>query len=196
AGGPNTSSCSCPRNNTSRSSSARSESFRRARRPARSRWMRYWSRCKRPGRATSHHSTSHRRSLAYDNACPVLSCDIWSIVTLRGVWAMNPIQFLRSTSTAASLAVMAFAALDLVSAAPVSAAVSLNGQVLGGGSPIASSTVTLWAATAGAPAQLGQARTGADGRFTIAAAADPASDATLYLVAKGGTPPISNAGGA
>jgi len=76
-----------------------------------------------------------------------------------------------------------------------SAAVSLNGQVLSGGGPIANSTVTLWAATAGAPAQLGQARTGADGRFTIAATADPPNDATLYLVAKGGTPATNKAGG-
>ena len=44
----------------------------------------------------------------------------------------------------------------------------LNGQVLGGGAPIANSTVTLWAASAGAPKQLAQARTGADGRFALA----------------------------
>jgi hypothetical protein len=37
---------------------------------------------------------------------------------------------------------------------------ALEGKVLGGGQPIASSTVTLWAAGEGAPQQLGQARTG------------------------------------
>lgn len=39
------------------------------------------------------------------------------------------------------------------------AADGINGRVLGGGGAIANSTVTLWAATAGAPARLGQATT-------------------------------------
>ena len=47
-------------------------------------------------------------------------------------------------------------------------AVTLSGQVLSGGAPVANSAVTLWAAGAGDPTQLGQARTGDDGRFTIA----------------------------
>jgi hypothetical protein len=34
------------------------------------------------------------------------------------------------------------------------AADTIKGQVLGGGQPISSSTVTLWAASAGAPTQL------------------------------------------
>src|SRR5262245_42097401 len=58
---------------------------------------------------------------------------------------------------------------SLLSAISALAAVSLNGQVFSGGGPVANSAVTLWAATAGAPTQLGKARTGADGRFTIAA---------------------------
>src|SRR5262245_8841712 len=90
---------------------------------------------------------------------------------------------------------VAFAIGSLMPAMSALAAVSLNGQVLGGGGPVANSTVTLWAATAVAPAQLGQARTGVDGRFTIATAADPPRDATLYLVAKGGTPATNKAGG-
>jgi len=90
---------------------------------------------------------------------------------------------------------IAFAFDSVLSAVSALAAVSLNGQVLSGGGPVANSTVTLWAATAGAPAQLGQAHTGADGRFTIAAAADPPRDATLYLVAKGGTPATNKSGG-
>src|SRR5262245_66266579 len=89
---------------------------------------------------------------------------------------------------------IAFAIGSLTSAMPALAAVNLNGQVLTGGVPVANSTVTLWAATAGAPAQLGQARTGADGRFTIAATADPPRDATLYLVAKRGPPATNKAG--
>src|SRR5271167_1942690 len=68
----------------------------------------------------------------------------------------------------------------------VIAAESLQGQVLGAGAPIANSTVTLWAATSGPPAQLGQARTGADGRFSLNATTEEAKDASLYLVAKGG----------
>ena len=47
------------------------------------------------------------------------------------------------------------------------AADTIKGKVLGGGQPITNSTVTLWAASAGAPRQLGQARTGADGSFTL-----------------------------
>src|SRR5262245_15062811 len=90
---------------------------------------------------------------------------------------------------------IAFAICSLMSAMPALGAVRLNGQVLSGGGPVANSTVTLWAATAGAPVQLGQARTGADGRFTIAATADPAKEATLYLIAKGGTPATNKAGG-
>src|SRR5215475_8033447 len=90
---------------------------------------------------------------------------------------------------------IAFAIGSLMSATPALAAVSLKGQVLSGGGPVANSTVTLWAATAGAPAQFGQARTGADGRFTIAATANPPVDASLYLVAKGGTPATNKAGG-
>ena len=75
------------------------------------------------------------------------------------------------------------------------AAGQLQGQVLGGGAPIANSTVTLWAASAGAPRQLAQTRTGADGRFALNAAGGPGKDAILYLVAKGGRPTASKAGG-
>ena len=39
------------------------------------------------------------------------------------------------------------------------AAGGISGRVLGGGAPIANSTVTLWAATAGVPTQLGQVKT-------------------------------------
>ncbi len=66
------------------------------------------------------------------------------------------------------------------------AADGVSGRVLGGGAPVANSTVTLWAATAGAPAQLGQAKTDSNGQFSLTATAMPATDASLYLVAKGG----------
>ena len=74
---------------------------------------------------------------------------------------MNQMKYLLNTGTAVSVTVVAFAVLNFVSVASVSAAVSLNGQVLGGGAPIASSTVTLYAASAAAPKQLAQAKTGA-----------------------------------
>lgn len=66
------------------------------------------------------------------------------------------------------------------------AADTIKGQVLGGGQPISSSTVTLWAASAGAPTQLGQTRTGTDGGFTLNSTDAPDKDAILYLIAKGG----------
>jgi len=62
---------------------------------------------------------------------------------------------------------------------------ALEGKVLGGGQPITNSQVTLWAAGEGAPQQLGQARTGADGAFAINPSGQTGS-ATLYLIAKGG----------
>ena len=43
----------------------------------------------------------------------------------------------------------------------------IKGQVLGGGAPIAKSTVTLWEASADAPKQLDQAKTNDDGRFEV-----------------------------
>ncbi len=71
--------------------------------------------------------------------------------------------------------------------APAFAQSTLSGQVLGAGAPVANSTVTLWAASAGAPAQRGQTRTDGDGRFVLSA---PDGDAILYLVAKGGQPTV------
>ena len=80
-------------------------------------------------------------------------------------------------------------------AGPASAADSVKGQVLGGGAPIAKSTVTLWAASASAPKQLAQTQTGADGRFALRAGGAPGKDAVLYLVAKGGEPAANKGSG-
>jgi streptogramin lyase len=85
--------------------------------------------------------------------------------------------------------------VGLSSAGPAVAADSLRGQVLGGGAPIANSTVTLWAASADAPKQLAQARTGADGRFALSPVGAPAKGAMLYLVARGGTPAANKPAG-
>jgi len=86
------------------------------------------------------------------------------------------------------------AALGALSIAPALAVDYISGQVLGGGAPIASSTVTLWAATANAPKQLGQAKTGADGRFALNVSGAAGTDATLYVVAKGGKSAADKAG--
>jgi len=73
------------------------------------------------------------------------------------------------------------------------AAVSIDGQVIIGGAPVAGSTVTLWEADANVPRQLAQARTGNDGRFTLNA---DGKGAVLYVVAKGGqvTPTMALSG--
>jgi hypothetical protein len=82
----------------------------------------------------------------------------------------------------------------MLTSSSVFAADSIKGQVLGAGAPIANATVTLYAAGAGAPKQLAQAKSGADGGFTLHAAS-PGKDAALYLVARGGTPAANKGGG-
>jgi DNA-binding beta-propeller fold protein YncE len=63
-----------------------------------------------------------------------------------------------------------------------------SGKVLGGGAPIAGSTVTLWAAGSGAPRKVGQTQTGKDGAFSMDVPAPSAGDVTLYVTAQGGKP--------
>jgi hypothetical protein len=98
---------------------------------------------------------------------------------------MNPMKRLRNVGAATPAAILAFAALNFVPAATVSAA-NVNGRVLGGGAPIAGSTVTLFAASAGTPRQLAQAKTGADGTFALVAPDGVDAGASFYLIAKGG----------
>ena len=81
---------------------------------------------------------------------------------------------------------MAFAGIAFLSSISAIAAVNLSGQVLGGGAPVANSTVTLWAASAGAPKELSQARTDADGHFTVVVPDSRGADDVLYLVAQHG----------
>ena len=80
----------------------------------------------------------------------------------------------------------------VLSSVPTSAADSISGQVVGAGAPIVGSTVTLWAEGSGAPRQLAQARSGADGRFALTA---DGGGANLYLIAKGGRPSANAAAG-
>ncbi len=70
------------------------------------------------------------------------------------------------------------------------AAGSIKGLVALGGAPIAKSTVTLWEASADAPKQLDQTKSGDDGRFEVNSKAARA-DGVLYLVAAGGAPKAS-----
>ena len=66
------------------------------------------------------------------------------------------------------------------------AAVRIEGQVQAGGGPVAGSTVTLWAASAGEPRQFAQTKSGSDGRFEFSSDETPGTDVSLYLIAKGG----------
>src|SRR5271167_2050892 len=113
-----------------------------------------------------------------------------------GAFAMNPAKYSWDRRVSALVTALLFAFMTVVFAASANAAANINGQVLGAGTPIANSTITLWAASAGAPKQLAQARTGADGRFAISAVDAPGNDSSLYLIAKGGTPAANKAKGA
>jgi hypothetical protein len=86
----------------------------------------------------------------------------------------------------ASALKLALAVSTLLLADLASAADSVKGQVLGGGAPIARSTVTLWAASAAAPKQLAWTQTGADGRFQLRTDAARGKDSVVYVVAQGG----------
>src|SRR6201982_589811 len=98
------------------------------------------------------------------------------------------------TKSKARLAAMLLTASMLSWVAGAATADALEGKVLGGGQPITNSTVTLWAAGEGAPQQLGQARTGADGSFTLNST-DQTGAVSLYLIAKGGQPKANEQGG-
>lgn len=88
--------------------------------------------------------------------------------------------------------VLTAGALSLASV-PAVAAVNIDGQVQAGGGPVAQSTVTLWAGSAIAPTQLGQAKTDSAGHFAISVDQTTSNDTTLYLVATGGEPAVTKA---
>src|SRR5271166_708152 len=92
------------------------------------------------------------------------------------------------------LTLAALVTSSLILAAQAFAADSIKGQVLGGGAPIAKSTVTLWEASSGAPKQLAQTKTNDEGRFEVRAKG-ASKDGILYLVANGGVAKASKAGG-
>src|SRR5262245_31256913 len=71
----------------------------------------------------------------------------------------------------------------------------IEGQVQAGGGPLANSTVTLWAASAGEPRQIAQARTNNDGRFALGSQETLGADVILYVVAKGGEAAVNKGAG-
>lgn len=75
------------------------------------------------------------------------------------------------------------------------AAVRIDGQRRAGGGPVASSTVTLWAASAGEPKQLAQAKTSADGSFALSADTTSGPAVSLYIVANGGVAGVNKSAG-
>ena len=87
---------------------------------------------------------------------------------------------------ASIVAALATCALFSWACTPAAADVRIEGQVQAGGAPLANSTVTLWAASAGEPRQLAQVKSGNDGRFQLLSQETPGTDVSLYLVAKGG----------
>jgi hypothetical protein len=94
------------------------------------------------------------------------------------------------------LAILGVSAVLLVALAAPASADNIEGQVLGGGAPIAKSTVTLWQASANAPKQLAQTQTGDDGRFTLSVEGTSNPDSSiLYLMAKGGEPAANKGSG-
>src|SRR5215813_4079333 len=70
---------------------------------------------------------------------------------------------------------------------------TIKGQVLGGGAPIVHSKVTLYAATAGEPKQLAQAKTDNQGQFEVRVTRAPVGS-SLYLLAFGGEPKVRGGG--
>ena len=91
----------------------------------------------------------------------------------------------RTTTVKLTLAALAISSMFL--AAPAFAADTIKGQVLGGGAPIAQSTVTLWAASSDAPKQIAQTKADNEGRFEVRTVGAP-TDSSLYLTALGGIP--------
>ena len=88
---------------------------------------------------------------------------------------------------AAALGKFAFGQAD--EAKVTAQAGQFQGKVMGAGSPIAGSTVTLYAAGDGAPTQVAQGKSGDDGTFKLdVRAVGKADGKVLYLVARGGTP--------
>src|SRR5262249_16851113 len=80
----------------------------------------------------------------------------------------------RALAVSAVVLTVGSAAILFVSTCdPAAAAIRIEGQVQGGGGPIANSTVTLWGAGANAPSQLAQVRTDPNGGVEISVEQSP-----------------------
>ncbi len=101
---------------------------------------------------------------------------------------------MNSTLAIRKLTLTALVSASLSIAGRAFAGDNIKGQVLGGGAPIAKSTVTLWEAGAAAPKQIAQTKTSDDGRFEVRTKGAH-GDAILYLVASGGEPKANKSGG-
>jgi hypothetical protein len=66
-----------------------------------------------------------------------------------GAFAMNLAKCSWDRRVSAPVTTLIFAFMTVVFAAPANAAGTIDGRVLGAGTPIANSTITLWAASAG-----------------------------------------------
>ncbi len=80
-------------------------------------------------------------------------------------------------------------------ASPAEAAVHVEGLVQAGGGPVAQSSVTLWAASADAPARLAEVRSDAEGHFVLSVDQTPGAATSFYLVASGGIPAVNKTAG-
>ena len=102
----------------------------------------------------------------------------------------------RSILTGALARAMAITLVAVLSLAATPAnAAGLEGRVQVAGSPVAGSTVTLYAAGTGTPKQLAQGKTDDEGKFDLNGGQAPA-DSILYVVAKGGTAKAAGSKGA
>jgi hypothetical protein len=75
------------------------------------------------------------------------------------------------------------------------AAVHIEGQAQAGGSPLANSTVTLWAGSSSDPQQLAQTKTSTEGNFQLNSEENVGEGVILYLTAQGGSTVVSKGGG-
>ena len=85
-------------------------------------------------------------------ACPAQHVEPYSLYKEK---EMNSELNNGRNAVAGPVSILALAVAGMLSAGSALAA-RLNGQVLGGGAPVANSTITLWAASAGAPKRLAQ----------------------------------------
>jgi hypothetical protein len=131
-----------------------------------------WPTIVKPGRTSIFSCPSISRAIACHN-CQFLM-DLKSVVlehTVHGPGRSRLISVREESEmtfrSAVTQPVFLAIALSSFSFGTRALAADIRGQVLGAGMPITESTVTLFAASAGAPKQLAQTKTDGDGRFVI-----------------------------